>query len=154
MIAKPPLFLIILCFLMQPAVAQTDYVSMQLVKSLSPEWIGIDIKLQRPWKTYWHTPGEAGIAPTFNWSGSENLKSVTIHWPAPVVEYEPLQQNVYVEDVILPVHIEPLDSSKPVVLDLEALIGICADICIPVEFRLTGTIETLEISYDLTPPSE
>src|SRR6056297_1113481 len=37
------------------------------------------------WKTYWRAPGDAGIPPAFDWSGSRNLKGVAFHWPAPDV---------------------------------------------------------------------
>src|SRR6056297_2127380 len=37
------------------------------------------------WKTYWRAPGDAGIPPRFDWSGSGNLARVALHWPAPKV---------------------------------------------------------------------
>ena len=36
--------------------------------------IGLQIKLAPGWKTYWRTPGDAGIPPHFDWVGSENLQ--------------------------------------------------------------------------------
>src|SRR5690606_14977149 len=38
--------------------------------------IGIEIDLAPGWYTYWRMPGEAGIAPVLDWSGSSNLASV------------------------------------------------------------------------------
>ena len=44
---------------------------------------GIEIKLAEGWKTYWRSPGDAGIPPTFDWSKSQNLGSIAVLWPAP-----------------------------------------------------------------------
>ena len=33
------------------------------------------------WKTYWRSPGDAGIPPEFDWKGSRNLGSVTFRCP-------------------------------------------------------------------------
>ncbi|MBI3441560.1 MAG: copper resistance protein, partial [Proteobacteria bacterium] len=34
----------------------------------------VEVKLEPGWKTYWRTPGEAGLAPVFDWAGSTNFK--------------------------------------------------------------------------------
>src|SRR3984893_14986966 len=44
---------------------------------------GVEIRLDAGWKTYWRDPGDSGVPPTFDFSGSENVKSVTVEWPAP-----------------------------------------------------------------------
>ncbi len=46
--------------------------------------VGIEIELPEGWKTYWRTPGEAGgVPPAFDWSGSKNLASAQVLYPAP-----------------------------------------------------------------------
>ena len=35
---------------------------------------GVQIRLEPGWKTYWRTPGDSGVPPSFDWSGSKNLK--------------------------------------------------------------------------------
>jgi len=45
---------------------------------------GIEIKLDPGWHTYWRDPGDSGAPPSFDFSGSENVKSVDVLWPAPV----------------------------------------------------------------------
>ena len=37
---------------------------------------GLSIRLAPGWKTYWRSPGEGGIPPVFNWSGSSNISGV------------------------------------------------------------------------------
>ena len=39
----------------------------------APVRAGVEIKLKAGWKTYWRYPGDAGVPPRFDWSGSENL---------------------------------------------------------------------------------
>ena len=43
---------------------------------------GIEIRLDPHFKTYWRTPGDIGLPPSFDWSGSENVRSVEVRWPA------------------------------------------------------------------------
>src|SRR5690606_19912095 len=43
--------------------------------------VGVHVRLAPGWKTYWRSPGEAGLPPNFDWSGSRNLKDVSISWP-------------------------------------------------------------------------
>src|SRR5215831_19456743 len=34
---------------------------------------GVEIALDEGWKTYWRMPGDAGVPPNFDWSGSSNV---------------------------------------------------------------------------------
>ena len=43
---------------------------------------GIELTLQPGWKTYWRYPGDSGIPPRFDFSGSTNVQSATVAWPA------------------------------------------------------------------------
>lgn len=91
------------------------------------------------WKTYWRSPGSAGIPPQFDWSGSDNLKSVRIHWPAPSVFHTNGMQTIgYKEQLILPVELIPLDPSRPIRLEVSLDMGICRDICLPAEVELNA----------------
>jgi len=45
---------------------------------------GVEIRLAAGWKTYWRYPGDSGVPPVFDFSKSENVKSVSILWPAPL----------------------------------------------------------------------
>src|SRR5690349_24665649 len=44
---------------------------------------GVEIKLGRGWKTYWRYPGDSGVPPRFDFSGSSNVKAVNVLWPTP-----------------------------------------------------------------------
>src|SRR5436309_13604570 len=39
---------------------------------------GVEITLGEGWKTYWRMPGDAGVPPSFDWSGSTNVASVEV----------------------------------------------------------------------------
>jgi DsbC/DsbD-like thiol-disulfide interchange protein len=58
------------------------------------------------WHTYWRSPGEAGIPPRFDWTGSRNLTSVALHWPQPqIFDQNGLRTLGYEGDVILPIDV-------------------------------------------------
>ncbi len=44
---------------------------------------GVQIRLDSGWKTYWRNPGDSGVAPHFDWSGSKNLKEAQVLYPVP-----------------------------------------------------------------------
>ena len=39
---------------------------------------GVEVRLATGWKTYWRYPGDSGVPPVFDFSKSENVKSVSI----------------------------------------------------------------------------
>src|SRR5882724_3543347 len=43
----------------------------------------IEIALEPGFKTYWRMPGDSGVPPLFDWSGSRNLASIAPAWPVP-----------------------------------------------------------------------
>ncbi len=111
-----------------------------LAAELLPGWqmdtgqymAGLSLQLAPDWKTYWRAPGEAGIPPLFNWSGSENVASIRIHWPSPQVFHTNGMQTIgYHDAVVLPLQVTPRDASKPVVLRAEVDLGVCKDVCMP-----------------------
>ena len=105
---------------------------------------GLELKLAKGWKTYWRSPGDAGIPPRFDWSGSENLESVRLHWPAPTVFHTNGYLTIgYKGGLVLPIEIEAKDPSQPVRLRAVMELGICEDICLPA---------VLELSADLAAP--
>lgn len=92
---------------------------------------GLRIALAPGWKTYWRSPGEAGIPPDFDWRGSTNLARVEVLWPRPMrFESFGLATLGYAREVVLPLHLSPQNPAAPVVLALEARLGVCSDICI------------------------
>ena len=103
----------------------------------------LDLSLAPGWKTYWRSPGDAGIPPSFDWSGSDNVKSVRIHWPAPEVFHVNGMQTIgYHDRLVLPVEITPADPSQPVRLRVRMDLGVCDEICLPASLDLTADLAT------------
>ena len=104
---------------------------------------GLKIDLNKNWKTYWRLPGNAGLKPLFTFDKSENVFAAKIMWPSPIIFGEDNLWSIgYKDSVLLPLEVTPIDTSKPIKLEIQADIGLCEDVCIPV---------TLNVSYFATP---
>jgi DsbC/DsbD-like thiol-disulfide interchange protein len=103
---------------------------------------GIEIRLDPGWKTYWRYPGDSGVPPTLDFTGSKNIKSVTTLWPAP----ERFSDGGggysigYHGDVVLPLRIVPNDGSKPSSLRLKLGYAVCGKLCMPAQADLELTL--------------
>ncbi len=99
---------------------------------------GIEIRLDPGWDTYWRDPGDSGAPPSFDFSGSENVKSVKVLWPAPQRFPDGAGGNSigYRDHLILPLHVVPAETAKPTALRLKMQYDVCSNICIPVESDL------------------
>ena len=53
-------------------------------KSAKAYLAGVEITLAEGWKTYWRTPGDAGVPPLFDWTGSTNVAAIKVRYPAPI----------------------------------------------------------------------
>lgn len=104
---------------------------------------GVEIKLDPGWHTYWRDPGDTGVPPTFDFSGSDNVKSATVLWPAPQRFSDGAGGTSigYVDHVILPVQVAPKDAAKPSSLHLKLGYAICGNLCIPAEAKLQVAID-------------
>lgn len=103
---------------------------------------GVEIRMAPGWHTYWRYPGDAGIPPRFDWSGSSNLASAEIRWPAPTrISVEGGIESIgYTDSVLFPVLIRPVDATKPVALRLKIDFGVCERVCIPASATLAVDI--------------
>ena len=104
----------------------------------APLRAGVEIRMARGWHTYWRYPGDAGIPPRFDWTGSGNVATIEVRWPAP--ERIPIEDGLesigYSGDVLLPIHVRAIDAAKPVTLRLKLDFGVCEKICIPATARV------------------
>lgn len=98
----------------------------------------VEITLDPGFKTYWRTPGDSGLPPRFDWSGSENLANTEIRWPAPKWHVDAAGvAYVYGKQAVIPILVKPKDPAKPIKLVLALEYGVCNDICIPAHADLT-----------------
>jgi DsbC/DsbD-like thiol-disulfide interchange protein len=97
---------------------------------------GLEIKLAPGWKTYWRYPGDSGVPPRFDFSGSDNLKTVDVAWPAPHRFSDEGGNSIgYKTDVLLPLRIVPQDAQRPVTLRLRLDYAVCEKLCVPAEAK-------------------
>ena len=103
--------------------------------------LGLQIRLAPSWKTYWRSPGEAGFPPRIDWTGSTNLESVEIAWPAPTrfLEIGDLVTHGYRDEVVFPLAVRATDPSLPLVLRAVVDYPVCQEICYP--FQASFTLE-------------
>ena len=102
---------------------------------------GIEIKMQPGWKTYWRYPGDSGVPPQFDFSGSENLKTAKVLYPAPHLFTDETGQSLgYKDRVIFPLVISPQQPGKPVRLRLKIDYAVCEKLCVPAEGRAELTL--------------
>jgi len=97
----------------------------------------IRVTLAPGWKTYWRTPGDAGIPAQFDWAASDNLGAVLLHWPVPEVFHQNGMTSIgYHDQVVIPVELTPRRAGKPIALSARIDMGVCEDICVPVSAQV------------------
>lgn len=122
----------------ESAWARSDFVEARLISAtdttgdLAVVPLGLEVKIKPGWKTYWRSPGDAGLPPKLDWAGSANLKSADLAYPAPHrFELFGLQTFGYADHVIFPIAITPEATGKPLDLKARAELLVCEQICVP-----------------------
>jgi suppressor for copper-sensitivity B len=102
----------------------------------------LEIELSQGWHSYWRAPGDAGLAPSFNWSASENISGVDIEWPYPKrFDEMGLVTFGYEGNVIFPLTVHKTAEGAKTKVDLALDIMVCADICIPQQLKMFIDLE-------------
>lgn len=95
---------------------------------------GIEFRLAENYKTYWRDPGDSGVPPSFDWSGSSNLERVEIFWPAPQRFMDGAGFSIgYKKSFVLPLRATPAQAGGPVGLRLKIDYAVCDTMCIPAQ---------------------
>lgn len=103
--------------------------------------LGLQIRLEEGWKTYWRHPGESGVPPRFSWEDSENIGAVQVQWPTPErFRAFGLNSIGYSHEVVLPLHVRVADPDAPLKVSLQLDYMICKDICVPLSGALTVSL--------------
>jgi suppressor for copper-sensitivity B len=93
--------------------------------------LGLEMRLAPGWKTYWRSPGDAGLPPVVDWAESANLAGAALRFPAPerftLFGFETFG---YGGHVILPIDAR---ASGPGETKLRAAVDVlvCEKLCIP-----------------------
>ena len=103
---------------------------------------GVQIVLDKGWKTYWRVPGDSGVPPSFKWDGSRNAADIEVLWPTPGRFRDDFGwNNGYKKEVVFPVRIRPEQADKPVHLVMTLYYGVCRELCIPGKAELELTLQ-------------
>lgn len=74
---------------MEEHASQSDHMQASLIfedeaiQPGHPFWVGIHLKLDENWHSYWKNPGDSGMAPVIEWTLSEGFSAAPIIWPTP-----------------------------------------------------------------------
>ncbi len=99
------------------------------------------VTLDEGWKTYWRAPGEGGIPPEIDWSRSVNVDGVTFHWPVPeVISRGDMTTIGYKHELVLPLELSPTRAGEAIHIDADVLVGICEQICVPLETGIEAVL--------------
>ncbi len=99
--------------------------------------LGLQIRLEPGWKTYWRDPGEAGLPPRLDWTGSGNVAAAEIAWPAPKrFTAFGFDSFGYAGEVVFPIELTLRRPGQPVTARLAVDYMVCAEICVPASAEL------------------
>ncbi|MBM3529573.1 MAG: cytochrome C biogenesis protein [Alphaproteobacteria bacterium] len=98
---------------------------------------GLQIRLNRGWKTYWRYPGDSGVPPAFDFSASVNVAAVEVFYPAPKRFPDGAGGHSigYDGEVILPLRVVPKDASRAATLRLNLDYAVCEKVCVPAKAK-------------------
>lgn len=94
---------------------------------------GLEMRLDPDWKTYWRYPGDAGIPPRFDFSGSVNVRDVAVSWPAPH-RFGSADSGIsigYDTQVVFPLVVRQTVPGAATSLVLAFDFAVCGNLCIP-----------------------
>ncbi|SFP86272.1 protein-disulfide reductase DsbD family protein [Enterovibrio norvegicus] len=109
----------------------------------------LEVQLNDDWKTYWRTPGEGGIAPSFDWQASENIKDITWHWPAPQrFDLLGIDTLGYKGHVIFPLTFTAENIQKPVNIKGKVTVSSCTTVCVLTDYPIDFTVTPAALKTD------
>lgn len=108
----------------------------------SPDLAGFEIRLAPGAITYWRDPGDAGLPPTLDFSGSDNVAGVEALFPAPkrIAEADGGQAFGYEGGVVFPLRVRLREPAKPATLRLNVDFAVCEKLCVPAKAHLELTL--------------
>lgn len=98
-------------------------------------YAALQIDMKPGWHTYWRHPGASGIAPEFDFAQSKNVKVGSPQFPAPYF-FDDGIGGFYGYDGMAG-FVFPLTVGKMADLKLQGLIGVCREVCVPIELDLS-----------------
>ncbi len=107
----------------------------------------VDVELQPGWVTYWRSPGEAGIPPIFDFSKSSGVTVDQPLYPVPAAKFAAgITSIVYTNHVAFPFNAVPVIAPLSGALQLDLVMGVCDEICIPAMASFSQDLSKLNYS--------
>jgi thiol:disulfide interchange protein/DsbC/DsbD-like thiol-disulfide interchange protein len=111
-------------------------------------WLGVQLKHQKAWHTYWKNAGDSGLPTRLTWQLPAGLSAGAVLWPAPhAVRLGALTNFAYEGDVTLLVPVKlgaglRLSDRTPEPLDIGLKVEwlVCRTECIPQEAQLSVSL--------------
>ena len=115
---------------------QADVVAnVSAVVAGEPFLVGVRLKMEPHWHTYWKYPGDAGIPTDIKWQLPRGWRVGDIQWPVPLKLQEPGDILIYGyhDEVLLIQQITPAPDVTSATANLSANVSwlVCEKICIP-----------------------
>lgn len=109
----------------------------------------VHLRLAEGWKTYWRAPGDAGIPPRFDWSGSRNVTGIAVEWPTPKVFWQDGTPSVgYHDELVLPLRVSAADPGADIGISGRIDLGLCDEICLPYTVDVSATLPAVGTRKD------
>jgi thiol:disulfide interchange protein/DsbC/DsbD-like thiol-disulfide interchange protein len=136
-----------------PGVVRVDAIEAELVAAQTAVRaggsidIGLRIRHDDEWHTYWRNPGDSGLATQLTLIGPPGTEFGPIRWPAPYrIFVGPLANYGYEGEILLPLRamLPAALPQGPVRLEAHAQWLVCREVCIPGEARLSLVLPVAE----------
>lgn len=109
----------------------------------------LEIEPEIGWKTYWRHPGDAGMPPQIDLSGAENLRLVSVRYPAPETGRDEGGLFIgYHRPVSLVLELAKPDPVARAVLKANVMVGLCKEICLPFQSAFNLPLDGRQTSPD------
>lgn len=128
-----------------PHHVQAELVSeVESIQPGQPFWLGLHLRMEPGWHTYWKNPGDSGLPTRLTWKLPAGFEAAPIEWPYPKpFSQGPVTSYGYERDVLLPVLVTPPASLAPgtsVILPARADWLECREQCLPGRVEVSVTL--------------
>lgn len=111
----------------------------------------LHVELDEGWKTYWRSPGEGGIPPTFDWSESSNIDDIEWHWPVPSrYSIQGIDTVGYQGSLTFPLMIQLSPDARQAHISGTLTMSSCTTVCVLTDYPidLQVNLDTLTVDSD------
>ncbi len=133
-----------------PPVSVSMTLTQQVDKTAQTVNALLDITLQDPWKTYWRSPGEGGVAPQFNWQKeSTNITSIDWLWPVPkYYSVAGIDTLGYKDQIHFPITLHLKNINRSAHLKGRLTLASCTTICVLSDYDIDLQFDPAQFIFD------